>query len=50
VLAKEDEHAKDLIALNHLGTNGHSLNEEADFDEKLNLIKKDLLEPYLIRS
>ena len=46
VLAKEDEHAKDLIALNHLGTNGHSLNEEADFDEKLNLIKRDLLEPF----
>jgi predicted ATPase len=46
VLAKEDEQAKDLIALNHLGTNGHSLNEEADFDEKLNAIKKDLLEPF----
>ena len=46
VLAKEDDQAKDFIALNHLGTNGHSLNEEADFDEKLNLIKKDLLEPF----
>ncbi len=46
VLAKEDEQAKSLIALNHLGTNGYSLNEEADFDEKLNLIKRDLLEPF----
>jgi len=46
VLAKEDDQAKDFIALNHLGTNGHSLNEEADFDEKLNLIKRDLLEPF----
>jgi hypothetical protein len=46
ILIKEEPDAKALIALNHLGVEGRALNEDVEFEEKLGLMKQDLLEPF----
>jgi len=46
ILVKDDSKAKELIALNHLGSDGYALNEHVEFKEKIGLMKQDLLEPF----
>lgn len=46
ILVKENAKAKELIALNHLGSDGYALNEDVEFEEKIGLMKQDLLEPF----
>jgi hypothetical protein len=46
ILVKENAKAKELIALNHLGSDGYALNEDVEFEKKIGLMKQDLLEPF----
>ena len=46
VIQKKEESAESLIALNCLTIEGKTIQEEADFDTKLNAIKQELSEPF----